>query len=80
MLAHAVLARVASMVRVRAVLEGLELVQDGVAVEGADVARLRLRQPANRPREVHEVRLDRTRVSASRGLSSAAGRPQYWQR
>ena len=32
-----------------AVLEGLELLEDRVAVKGADVARLRLREPADGP-------------------------------
>src|SRR4051812_49849193 len=52
-----VLGRVAA-VWVRAVLEGLELLEDRVAVERPDVARLRLGESTDGPREVHEVRLD----------------------
>src|SRR5512143_1501543 len=43
------------------VLELLEVMQHLAAVERADVARLRRRQPAYRPAEMHEVRLDRMR-------------------
>src|SRR5690242_18836884 len=43
----------------RAMLQCLELLEDGIAVEGANVARLGLREAADRPREMHEMRLDR---------------------
>src|SRR4051812_14700971 len=42
-------------------LQGLELMQDRVAVERLDVARLSGGQAAHRPRQVNEVRLDRVR-------------------
>src|SRR5689334_14774698 len=50
-----------SAMRMAAVFEGLELMEDRVAVEGADVTRLGLRQATDRPREMHEVRPDGTR-------------------
>src|SRR3954465_15770970 len=46
---------------VLAVLQVLQLMQHLAAVEGADVARLRRREPTYRPAEVHEVRLHRMR-------------------
>jgi len=44
---------------VAAVFEELDLVKDVVAVERANVTRLRRREPTNRPAEVHEVRFHR---------------------
>jgi len=64
-----------------AMLEGLELMQYGVAVEGADVLGLRLREATHGPREMHEVWLDGMRewmhsdfVRPSIALASIAGR------
>src|SRR5690349_13587730 len=53
--------RLAREVVGQASLEGLELVQHLITVEGADVTRLNRGQAPNRPAEVHEVRLDRMR-------------------
>ena len=44
-----------------AMLQRLELMENRVAVESPDVLRLRLREPADGPGQMHEVRLDRMR-------------------
>src|SRR4051812_5650827 len=49
---------------VHLLLERLELMQHLVAVEGADIARLRRGQATHGPAQVHEVRLDWMRQRA----------------